>query len=85
MLLRRLEEINDLGQSTQQIAVLVRTVSEITMDQERQLKRLGVTIESKSGIILSVTLPATLLPDVAQLEFVVRIEQAKRLKPREDQ
>lgn len=85
LLLRRLDELNGLGQSDQQIAVLVRTVSEISPDQEHRLERLGVTIHSKLGVILSAVLPARSIPDAAQLDFIVRIELAKRLKPREDQ
>jgi len=82
-LLRRLNDINRRGQSDQRLSVLVRTASDITPDQERQLGRLGMTIRSKSGIILSATLPASSILTVAALNFIVRLELAKRLKPRE--
>lgn len=82
-LLRRLDELHALGQTDQPISVLVRTATEISPDQESQLKRLGVTIHSKSGIILSATLPVSSIPAVAALDFIVRLELARRLKPRE--
>jgi hypothetical protein len=84
-LLRRLNDISRRGQSDQLLNVLVRTTTEIDPDQDRQLERLGMTIRSKSSIILSATLPASSILEVAALDFIVRIELAKRLKPREDQ
>jgi hypothetical protein len=81
---RQLDDINRRGQSDQRLSVLVRTASEMTPDQEHQLRRLGVTIRSKSGIILSATLPASSISEVAGLDFIVRIELARRLKPREE-
>ncbi len=83
-LLHRLAELSDLRQLDQQLPVLVRTVSELSPDQERLLERLGMTIRSKSGTILSATISAVSIPDVAKLEFIMRIELAKKLKPRED-
>ena len=83
-LLHRLEELNQLGRLEQPLSVLVRTTSEISPDQERLLERRGMTIRSKSGIILSATLPAASIQDVAGLDFIARIELSKRLKPRED-
>jgi hypothetical protein len=84
-LLHRLNDIGSLGRSDQLLDVLVRTATEIDPNQDRQLERLGMTIRSKSGIILSATLPASSIPEVAALDFIVRIELAKRLKPREDE
>jgi hypothetical protein len=84
-LFRRLNDINRLGHSEQLVNVLVRTATEINPDQDRQLEQLGMTIQSKSGIMLSATLPASSIPEVAALDFIVRIELAKRLKPREDE
>jgi hypothetical protein len=84
-LLHRLNDTGGRGKSDQLLNVLVRTAARITPDQRRRLERLGVTIRSQSGIMLSATLPAASVPEVAALDFIVRIELAKRLKPREEE
>ncbi|HXC61502.1 MAG TPA: hypothetical protein VNV63_02395 [Nitrospiria bacterium] len=83
-LLRRLEELTSLGQPDQRLSVLVRTASEINLDQENLLQSRGVIINSKLGEILSVTLPAKSIQAVAGMEFVLRIELARKLKKRGD-
>ncbi|HUJ78899.1 MAG TPA: hypothetical protein VLY45_01140 [Nitrospiria bacterium] len=79
----RMDELRARGQSDQRLSVLVRTAADISPDQEGQLERLGMTIHSTSGVILSATLPASSIPTAAALDYIVRIELAKRLKPRE--
>ncbi len=84
-LLRRVEELSNLGRLDERLSVLIRTASEITTDQENLFKDRGVIINSKLGIILSAILPAESIRDVAALDFVVRIELARKLKERGDQ
>ena len=84
-LLHRLDELGGLGEPAQPVSVLIRTTTEISPDQEQQLERLGVTIHSQLGVILSATLPVRSVPDVARLKFITRIELAKQLKKREEQ
>lgn len=81
-LLRRLEELSNLGQLDQRLSVLIRTSSEINSDQENLLQSRGMIIDSRSGVILSATIPAKSIQDVAAMEFVLRIELAKKLKKR---
>ena len=82
-LLRRLGDARAGGPADQPVSVLVRTTAVIGPDQERQLEKLGMTIHSKSGIILSATLPVSSIPAVAALDYIVRLELARRLSPRE--
>jgi hypothetical protein len=82
-LLRRLDDLRSGGPSEQPVSVLVRTTTVIGPDQERQLEKLGMMIHSKSGIILSATLPVSSIPAVAALDYIVRLELAKRVSPRE--
>ena len=83
-LLSRLEELTSLGQPAQRLNVLIRTVSEINLDQENLLQSRGVSFNSKLGEIVSVTLPAKSIQAVAGMEFVLRIELATKLKKRGD-
>jgi len=83
-LLHRLEELSNLGRLDESLRVLIRTASEINLDQENLLKSRGVIIHSKFGVILSAIIPAGSIQDVAALEFVLRIELARKLKKRED-
>jgi hypothetical protein len=83
-LLQRLGELETNGQVDQKLNVLIRTVSEINSDQEAMLLKKGVTINSKLGSIASAVIPAGSVRDVSALEFVLRIELAKKLKKRED-
>ncbi|HTP42640.1 MAG TPA: hypothetical protein VML36_09475 [Nitrospiria bacterium] len=82
-LIRRLNDLRAGGSSDQPVSVLVRTTAVIGPDQERQLEHFGMTIHSKSGIILSATLPASSIPAVAALDYIDRLELARRLSPRE--
>lgn len=82
---RRLEELRQQGRSDQRLSVLVRTTSEAGPEQRRTLERFGMTIRSKSGTVISATIPAASIPDVAELDYVVRIELSKQLTPRGDQ
>jgi hypothetical protein len=84
-LLRRLEELSSLGRLNEKLSVLIRTSSEINSDQENLLKNQGVIIRSKMGVILSAVIPAKSIQDVAALEFVRRIELARKLKERREQ
>lgn len=84
-LLRLLEELSGLGRLNEKLSVLIRTSSEINPDQENLLKNQGVIIQSKLGVILSAVIPAKSIQGVAALEFVLRIELARKLKERREQ
>lgn len=84
-LLHRLEELSNLGRLDERLSVLIRTASEINLDQENLLQSRGVIIHSKLGVILSAIIPATSIQDVAALEFVKRIELARKLRKRVDE
>ena len=80
-LLLRLEELGKVGRLDEKLSVLIRTVSEIKSDQEQLLQEKGVIINSKLGVILSAVVPARSIQEVAALEFVLRIEMTKKLRP----
>jgi hypothetical protein len=84
-LIQRVHELELKGQMDQMLSVLIRTASEISPDQEALLKVKGVSINSKLGSVISAGIPAGLVRDVAELEFVVRIELAKKLKKPENE
>jgi len=81
-LLHRLEGLSSSGHMNERLSVLIRTSSEINSDQEDLLKSRGVTINSKLSVILSAIIPAQSIQDVAALQFVLRIELARKLKER---
>jgi hypothetical protein len=84
-LLQRLRDLEINGQADEKLNVLVQTVSDINPDQESLLLKMGMIINSKLGSVISAVVPAGSVRDIAALEFVLRIELAKKLKKREDQ
>jgi hypothetical protein len=84
-LLQRVRESETGVRPDEQINVLVRTASEMNADQETLLQKKGAAIKSKLGSIVSAAVPAGSVREIAALDFVLRIELAKKLKEREKQ
>jgi hypothetical protein len=83
-LVQRLQKLERNKKSDEKLSVLIRTVTEINSEQKTLLLEKDVTINSKLGTIVSAVVPAGSVRDVAALEFVLRIDLARKLKKRED-
>jgi len=69
-------------QKGQEVSALIKTKSAITTVQQEMIKKEGGRIGSVIGDIVTVTMPIEAVSKIANLDFVVYIEKAKRLKLR---
>jgi len=77
-LLIEIEKLKSTQQTDREVAVLIRTKKEITTDEKGIIEKEGGKIGSVIGDIMTVKIPVKALSTIADLDFVVYIEQAKK-------
>ncbi len=76
-LMLTLQKLEQSQQSQQAIHVLIQTRGEINATQRTALERKGAKIDSVLGDVLTATVPAWLLFEVAHLDFVIHVEMSR--------
>lgn len=81
-LLIEVERLKSDRQMDQEIKVLIRTKDEIGATKRAALEKKGAKVGSVIGDILTATVPARAISEIAALEFVLFIEKPKTLRLR---
>jgi len=68
----------------QEVAVLLKTKGPLDPVRRAEVEKQGATIGSVLGDIATARIPAGRVEDVSKLEFVIFIEKAKKLQPKEN-
>lgn len=76
-LMMTLQKLEQSQHSQQAIHVLVQTRGEINATQRTALERKGAKIGSVLGDVLTATVPARVIFEIARLDFVIHIEMSK--------
>ncbi|MGB3941038.1 MAG: hypothetical protein WBK96_06065 [Candidatus Manganitrophaceae bacterium] len=80
MLRMEIERLASLARTDEEIDLLIRTRMEINPSERAEIEKRGGKIGSVIGDILTVRIEAGAVLEIADLEFVVSIEKAKRLR-----
>ncbi|MEK7728892.1 MAG: hypothetical protein AAB354_10795 [candidate division KSB1 bacterium] len=67
-------------QSAQGLSVLLKCAAPLSAEQKRQLANLGVRLQAEAGAIITATLPAQAVTQVAKLDYVIYLELSKERK-----
>ena len=79
-LMREVRETESTSTASRTVEVLIRTKSEISAAQRDILEKSGAKIGSVTGDVLTATLPASAIAEIASLKFVVYIEPSVNLR-----
>ena len=81
-LLMTIEKAAPTKQAAQSIDVLIQTRGKLDPAQRAALEKRGVRIGSVMGDVLTASVAAQAIPEIANLEFVVHIEMSKQQRLR---
>ena len=77
-----LTDIKSNQRAGQEVSILIKTKAEITAVQKGMIEKEGGRIGSVIGDIITVTTPIEAVSKIANFDFVVYIEKARRHKSR---
>lgn len=69
-------------QAARSVEVLIQTKGTLDSAQRAALEKHGARIGSVMGDVLTASIPAQAIPEIANLDFVVRIEMSKQQRLR---
>lgn len=81
-LLIEVNRLTSQREADREIDVLIRTRGPVDPSRRAEIEKRGGRVGSTLGDISTARVPAGRMEDVAQLEFVIFIEKAKRLQPK---
>ncbi|MGB9735253.1 MAG: hypothetical protein ACP5JP_03380 [bacterium] len=74
------EAYNNNKNKNEKIDVIVKTVTPITDEQVRELKRACINVQTISGTIFTANLPLKSIPVLVKKPYVVNVELSRKLK-----
>lgn len=78
-LLVEVNKFKDSSRSDKEIEVLIRTKEKITSREVATLEEKGAKVGSVIGNILTAKIPVQTIKDIAELDFIIYIEKAKKV------
>ncbi len=67
-------------QSVQNLQVLIKCTAPLSAEQKKQLADMGARVQAEAGAIITASLPAQAVTEVAKLDYVIYLELSKERK-----